>query len=117
MNKPIPILIAALSLLTAVAATADDMMPGSRAQALAMEAEDALPLTRFYDPPPLGDRTPGTLLRSQPFDGYSLPPGAHAVRILYVSRALDGTLDAVSGVVLLPAGSPPRGGWPVIAWA
>ncbi|MGB6489478.1 MAG: hypothetical protein WBE91_21615 [Steroidobacteraceae bacterium] len=117
MNKTVPVLIAMLSLLAAVVATADDVMPQSRAQALAMEAEDALPLTRFYDPPPLGERTPGSLIRSQPFNGYSLPPGARAVRILYVSRALDGAPDAVSGVVLIPAGSPPRGGWPVIAWA
>jgi hypothetical protein len=117
MNKAIAILFAASSLLAAVAAPADDMMPNSRAQALAMEAQDALPLTRFYDPPPLGGRAPGTLIRSQPFSGYALPPGAHAVRILYVSRALDGAGDAVSGVVLIPAGSPPRGGWPVIAWA
>jgi hypothetical protein len=112
-----PLLIAALSLLAAVAATADDEMPRSRAQALAMEAQDALPLTRFYDPPPVRGRFPGTLLRSESFGGYSLPPGAHAVRILYVSLALDGALDAASGVVLIPAGSPPRGGWPIIAWA
>ena len=112
-----PILIATLSLFAALAATADDMMPGSRAQAIAMEAQDALPLTRFYDPPPLGGRLPGTLIRSEPFNGYSLPPGAHAVRILYVSRARDGAPDAASGVVLIPAGSPPRSGWPVIAWA
>lgn len=117
MKKRVPILIAALGLLAALAATADDVLPTSRAQALAMEAQDALPLTRFYDPPPLGQRTPGTLIRSEPFDGYSLPRGAHAVRILYVSRALDDTRDAVSGVVLIPAGSPPRDGWPVIAWA
>src|SRR5579863_2177963 len=117
MNKTAAVVIAVLSLLAALAATADDMMPNSRAQALAMEAQDALPLTRFYDPPPLGERVPGALLRSEPFNGYSLPPGAHAVRVLYVSRALDGALDAVSGVVLIPAGSPPRGGWPVIAWA
>jgi pimeloyl-ACP methyl ester carboxylesterase len=112
-----PVRIAALSLLAVVAANADDMMPKSRSQALAMEAADALPLTGFYDPPPLGGRTPGTLLRSEPFNGYSLPPGARAVRILYVSRALDGAPDAVSGVVLIPAGPPPPGGWPVIAWA
>ena len=117
MNKTVRVLIVTLSLLAAVGASADDLMPKTRAQALAMEAQDALPLTRFYDPPPLGERTPGTLLRSEPFDGYSLPPGARAVRILYVSRALDGARDAVSGVVLIPAGSPPRGGWPVIAWA
>ena len=116
MNKRVPVLIAALGLLATVAATADDLMPTSRAQALAMEAQDALPLTRFYEPPPFGERTPGTLIRSVPFNGYSLPPGAHAMRILYVSRALDGARDAVSGVVLIPAGSPPRDGWPVIVW-
>lgn len=109
--------IATLSLLAVEIAVADDTLPTSRAQALAMEAEDALPLTRFYDPPPLGKRTPGALIRSEPYTGYSLPPGAHAVRILYVSRALDGARDAASGVVLIPAGSPPRGGWPLIAWA
>ena len=115
--KTVPVLIATLSLLAAAVATADDVMPKSRAEALAMEAQDALPLTPFYDPPPLDGRTPGTLIRSEAFTGYSLPPGAHAVRILYVSRALDGAPDAASGVVLIPAGSPPRGGWPVIVWA
>jgi pimeloyl-ACP methyl ester carboxylesterase len=115
--KTVPVLITTLILLATAVATADDVMPKSRADALAMEAQDALPLTRFYDPPPLGKRTPGTLLRSEPFSGYGLPPGARAVRILYVSRALDGAPDAASGVVLIPAGSPPRGGWPVIAWA
>ena len=117
MNKTIAILIAASSVVVALTATADDVMPKSRAQALAMEAQDALPLTHFYDPPPLGERIPGTLIRSEPFKGYGLPPGAHAVRILYVSRALDGVRDAASGVVLIPAGSPPPRGWPVIAWA
>jgi alpha-beta hydrolase superfamily lysophospholipase len=117
MNKRVPVLIAALSLLATAAAAADDALPKSRSEALAMEAQDALPLTRFYDPPPLGERIPGALLRAEPFGGYNLPPAAHAVRILYVSRALDGARDAVSGVVLIPAGSPPRGGWPVIAWA
>jgi alpha-beta hydrolase superfamily lysophospholipase len=117
MGKTVRVLIAALCLLATATASADDGMPQSSGQALAMEAHDALPLTRFYDPPPLGERQPGTLIRSEPFDGYSLPPGAHAVRILYVSRTLDGARDAVSGVVLIPAGSPPRGGWPVIAWA
>jgi hypothetical protein len=111
------VLIGTLTLLAAAVATADDPMPKSRAQAIAMEAQDALPLTRFYDPPPLAARSPGMLIRAQRFAGYNLPPGAHAVRILYVSRARSGALDAVSGVVLLPAGVPPPGGWPVIAWA
>ena len=80
--KKTPALIAALSMLATVTATSDDVLPQSRAEALAMEAEDALPLTSFYDPPdPLGARAPGALIRSEAFQGYNLPPGAHAVRI------------------------------------
>lgn len=109
-------LIAVLTLSSA--AQADDVLPKSRAEALAMEARDALPLTGFYDPPnPLVAAPPGTLIRSEPFAGYDLPKGATAVRILYHSRALSGQDVAASGVVLIPAGAPPKGGWPVIAWA
>ena len=97
---------------------ADDALPNSRAEALAMEAKDALPLTRFYDPPrPLTPAPAGALVRSEPFSGYDLPKGASAVRILYHTRALNGADIVASGVVLLPAGKPPIGGWPVIAWA
>lgn len=93
-------------------------LPRSRTEALAMEQRDALPMSSFYDPPsPLPLAPPGTLIRSESFAGYELPPGAHAVRILYHSRARDGADVAVSGVLLLPAGTPPVGGWPVIAWA
>jgi len=97
---------------------ADDDLPKSRSEALLMEAKDALPLTPFYDPPqPLAAAAPGTLIRSAPFAGYSLPKGATATRILYHSRALNGDDVAASGVVLIPAGAPPPEGWPVIAWA
>ena len=112
----LPSLMALLVLSSA--ALADEVMPKSRAEALAMEARDALPLTRFYEPPyPLKPAPPGTLIRSEPFAGYELPKGASAVRILYHSRALNGQDVAASGVVLIPAGAPPREGWPVIAWA
>jgi hypothetical protein len=100
------------------AALADEALPKSRAEALAMEARDALPLTRFYEPPrPLAAAAAGTLIRSEPFAGYDLPKGASAVRILYHSRSLSGADVAASGVVLVPAGAPPPGGWPLIAWA
>jgi alpha-beta hydrolase superfamily lysophospholipase len=105
-------------LMVSTSILGDDSMPTTRAAALALEAKDALPLTRFYDPPsPLPVAAAGTLIRSEPFTGYSLPPGASAVRILYHSRALNGQDVAASGVVLIPAGRPPVGGWPVIAWA
>ena len=83
-----------------------------------MELADALPMSSFYDPPtPLPPAPAGTLIRSEAFAGYDLPPQAHAVRILYHSRARDGRDVAASGVVLIPGGTPPIGGWPVIAWA
>jgi pimeloyl-ACP methyl ester carboxylesterase len=97
---------------------ADEELPASRAEAIAMEAKDALPLTGFYDPPqPLPVAPAGTLIRSERFAGYNLPKGASAVRILYHSRALNGEDIAASGVVLIPAGKPPQDGWPVIVWA
>jgi alpha-beta hydrolase superfamily lysophospholipase len=109
-------LVAVLSF--ASSALADDILPVSRAQALLMEAQDALPLTRFYDPPrPLAAAAPGTLIRSERFAGYRLPKGATAVRILYHSRSLNGEDVAASGVILIPAGVAPPEGWPVIAWA
>ncbi len=112
------LLLSIALLMLSSSAFADDELPKSRAEAIALEAKDALPLTRFYDPPrPLAAAAPGTLIRAERFSGYSLPEGASAVRILYHSRALHGEDIAASGVVLIPAGKVPPGGWSVIAWA
>ena len=75
-------------------------------------------LTKFYDTPtPLPAGKPGQLIRSEEFDEYDLAESVNAVRILYHSRSATGGDVAASGVVLFPDGTPPRGGWPVIAWA
>jgi pimeloyl-ACP methyl ester carboxylesterase len=102
-----------------LAVRADDLpgMPRSLAEAVRMEQADALPRTAFYDTPSLAGSQPGALLRQAPFDGYAVPKGAHAVRILYHSLSADGRDVATSGVVLIPAGQAPPGGWPVIVWA
>ncbi|MEP6547040.1 MAG: lipase family protein, partial [Gammaproteobacteria bacterium] len=93
-------------------------MPKTVAQALALEQADRLPLTDFYATPKnLSATKPGDLLRKESFDGYSLPKGATAVRILYHSLDATGRDVATSGVVLIPGGTPPPQGWPVIAWA
>jgi hypothetical protein len=74
--------------------------------------------TKFYDTPdPLPAGKPGDLIRSAAFDGYDLPLGIVAVRILYHSRSANGADATASAVVLLPDKKPPAGGWPVIAWA
>jgi alpha-beta hydrolase superfamily lysophospholipase len=81
-------------------------------------APRTLPLTKFYDTPnPLPVGKPGELIRSEPFGEYDLPYEISAVRILYHSRSSSGEDVAVSGVALVPHGTPRAGGWPVIAWA
>ena len=77
-----------------------------------------LQLTKFYDvPKPLPAGRPGELIRSEPAPEYYLSADFSAFRILYHSRSARGQDVAASGVVLVPAGTPPAGGWPVIAWA
>jgi alpha-beta hydrolase superfamily lysophospholipase len=58
---------------------------------------------------------PGTIIREEPIRG--APAGGAAHRVLYRSTAPDGRPIAVSGVVILPAGAMPQGGWPIVAWA
>jgi Secretory lipase len=77
-----------------------------------------LQITKFYDAPtPLPPGKPGTLIRFEQADEYDLSAEFSATRILYHSRSGSGEHVAASGVVLIPDGKPPAGGWPVIAWA
>ncbi|TDC95679.1 lipase family protein [Actinomadura sp. 7K507] len=85
-------------------------------EAREMEARNALPRTAFYDAPePLPHRPAGTPIRTEPADDYVVDgrPLA-ATRILYHSRTSRGRDVAASGVVLVPPGTPPKGGWPVV---
>ncbi len=70
----------------------------------------------FYTPPaPLPPVEPGTILRREPSLD-SLPEGAQAWRIMYLSAGLNGEPIPVTGTVVAPAGQgdAPR---PIIAWA
>jgi pimeloyl-ACP methyl ester carboxylesterase len=108
---------AALWIFAAVAVQAQEM-PKTPDEAAALERADRLPITDFYSTPgELSGTKPGDLLREENFAGYSLPKGATAVRILYHSLSATGRDVATSGVVLIPGGVVPAGGWPVIAWA
>lgn len=75
-------------------------------------------MTKFYDTPsrlPRGNA--GELIRFEAFDDYDLPYEISAIRILYHSRSAIGNDVASSGVVLVPGGKPPAGGWPIVGWA
>jgi alpha-beta hydrolase superfamily lysophospholipase len=85
---------------------------------LANDRADLIPISAFYDAKqPLEPWRPGELIRSEAAIGLQLPSGVSAIRILYRSVSPAGQPVAASGLVLIPAGPPPAGGWPVIAWA
>lgn len=75
------------------------------------------PFYRWSGPVP---DTPGTLLKQEAMAGQEdMPAASAAIRILYSSRDErwgSGPIP-VSGTLFLPAGEPPAGGWPLLAWA
>ncbi len=62
---------------------------------------------------------PGTVTAAEPLDPSLWIPGttAKALRLTYVTTDARGRRALSTGQLLLPAGDPPRGGWPVISWA
>ena len=75
---------------------------------------DGLP--DFYSTIPDPSNVPaGTLLASQSITYQALPNSAW--RIAYSSLSPDGHPITVTGLVILPLGQPPTGGWPVVSWA
>lgn len=58
---------------------------------------------------------PGSVIRSERI--HNAPWGSTGYRVLYRSTGLNGEPIAVSGVMVVPDGQPPQGGFPVIAWA
>jgi pimeloyl-ACP methyl ester carboxylesterase len=74
----------------------------------------------FYEWKQTIPATPGKLLRSEPLpETIGLSSAGRQLRILYSSTSgFDSkTPIVVSGALFLPKGKPPKGGWPVIAWA
>jgi pimeloyl-ACP methyl ester carboxylesterase len=72
-------------------------------------------LPAFYSvPQPLPD-TAGKLLKSAvvPVDGLH----GTMLRVMYVSKSLQNTPLAVTGLIAIPKGTPPAGGFPVVSWA
>ncbi len=73
----------------------------------------------FYTPPsPLPYAPPGTLIRYESVTGISgVPSGSTLYRILYHSRSVTGADIADSGFVVVPGGTAPSGGFPVMTIA
>lgn len=69
-------------------------------------------------PPDLSDTGPGSLVDSKPETGITAFDDASgtAVKVTYRSTARDGTPSQVSGVAVVPAGAPPKDGWPIVVF-
>jgi pimeloyl-ACP methyl ester carboxylesterase len=73
---------------------------------------------RFYQPPrtlPAGSH--GTLIWQRAFHGVAALPNAQNDVVLYKQVGIKGKLVAVSGIVSIPKGKAPKGGWPVVSFA
>ncbi len=106
-----------LLVLAGCSSGAADQLPGApTAPALTRVADG---IGGFYSiPSPLPPGPPGSLVRVAPIAANgALPAGATAFRILYHSETAAGSDVAVSGIVVLPGGRPPPGGFPVVTWA
>ncbi len=73
----------------------------------------------FYTPPnPLPAGTHGDVIWARPLTtAAALPSAASNTLVLYHTTGADGKDRAVSGMIALPKGTPPRAGWPVISGA
>ena len=94
--------------------SASESGTGSAERERARVAELTFQGTDFYDvPDPLtfGDR--GALIRLQPLQDNEV---ARVYRVLYHSTSVDSSDVAVSGTIWVPAGTPPAGGFPIVAW-
>jgi pimeloyl-ACP methyl ester carboxylesterase len=69
-------------------------------------------------PANLTDDGPGSLVDARPYTESSVLQSANAaaVRVVYRSTSSTGEPTEVSGVVAVPAGVPPKGGWPIVSF-
>ena len=73
-------------------------------------------LPDFYAvPSPLAESSPGTILKTEPVQLTGL--SGTMSRVMYTSTSESGQTIAVTGLIAIPNGTPPSGGWPVITWA
>jgi pimeloyl-ACP methyl ester carboxylesterase len=69
-------------------------------------------------PPDMSDNGPGSLVDVTPVTGMEAfdDGNATAVKVAFKSTNGDGDPSVVTGVVVVPPGQPPKGGWPIISY-
>ena len=72
---------------------------------------------KFYSPSKLPSGPHGTLIWERPMTGGESLKGAKNYLVDYKQVGVHGAMVPVSGMVAIPTGTAPKGGWPVITWA
>jgi pimeloyl-ACP methyl ester carboxylesterase len=89
--------------------------PASAATTKPLKAPSGL---AFYKPPAkLPGKTHGDVIWSRPDTGKNRLGGSDTRLVLYRSVGVRGKAVAVSGLVSVPKGKAPKGGFPVVSWA
>ncbi len=71
---------------------------------------------KFYTPPNKLPKGHGSLIWQRKATGITPLDGANNRLVLYTSKTPQGKATAVSGIVSVPKGKAPKGGWPVVSY-
>lgn len=115
IKRLLAILFAAVLGFAAVGCSSDDQKSSSTSVEVTM-VKGSPDLPDFYGvPDPLPAGKPGQLINSESVDA----PGLNGTmsRVMYHSTTINGQDIAVTGLILIPKGTAPSGGWPIITWA
>jgi hypothetical protein len=114
-RRPPVLVLVAVALCASLAGAA--VSPGTASARRAAGSIPAPPgLPSFYSvPKPLPAGPAGTLIKSQAVADSNLT-GATLYRVMYKSIGRKRRLVAVTGMVVVPNGTAPAGGWPVVSW-
>jgi predicted dienelactone hydrolase len=100
------------------------MSPRCRLPLLALAAAAVIPACASAAAVPAGFYTAnavpakhGLMIKSMRIRGGSLPGAGRSYAVLYSSQAPNGKMVATSGLVTIPNGKAPKGGFPVVSWA
>ena len=115
INRSLAILLAAVLGFAAIGCSSDDQKSSSAPLEVTM-VKGSPDLPDFYGvPDPLPAGKPGDVIRSEPADAPGL--NGSMSRVMYLSTNINGEAIAVTGLILIPNGTAPSGGWPIITWA
>jgi pimeloyl-ACP methyl ester carboxylesterase len=115
IKRSLAILLAAVLGFAALGCSSDDQKSSSNRGTETM-VKGSPDLPDFYGvPDPLPAGKPGDVIRSEPADAPGL--NGSMSRVMYLSTNINGEAIAVTGLILIPNGTAPSGGWPIITWA